>query len=52
MNGFMMVLFRASTSSAAAFFLGMLMIFVPFFLVFQTGSFILKKWLKGGDHYV
>jgi ABC-type dipeptide/oligopeptide/nickel transport system permease component len=52
MNGFMMVLFRASTSSAVAFFLGMLMIFVPFFIVFQTGSYVLRKWLKGGEYHV
>jgi ABC-type dipeptide/oligopeptide/nickel transport system permease component len=52
MNGFMMVLFRASTTSGAAFFLGMLMIFVPFFIVFQTGSYALNKWLKGGASHV
>ncbi|RBP02941.1 ABC transporter permease subunit [Rossellomorea aquimaris] len=52
MNGFMMVLFRASTSSAAAFFVGMLLIFVPFFIVFQAGSYILKKWLNGGEYRV
>ncbi|XXM72474.1 ABC transporter permease subunit [Lysinibacillus sphaericus] len=52
MNGFMMVLFRASTTSGSAFFLGMLMIFVPFFIVFQTASYALNKWLKGGESHV
>ncbi len=51
MNGYMTVLFRASTSSPAAFFMGMLLVFVPFFIVFNTGSFFLKKWLKGEENH-
>ncbi|BCB03913.1 ABC transporter permease subunit [Bacillus sp. KH172YL63] len=51
-NGFMMLLFQASTTSGAAFFLGMMMIFVPFFLVFHIGAIVLEKWLKGGKDYV
>ncbi|WP_201716044.1 ABC transporter permease subunit [Rossellomorea arthrocnemi] len=48
-NGFMQTLLRTATSSPAAFFLGMLLIFVPFFIVFTIGSHILEKWLKGGE---
>jgi peptide/nickel transport system permease protein len=51
-KGFMTVLLRTATSSAPAFFIGMLLIFVPFFLVFTFGSWLLKKWLKGGEYNV
>ncbi|RBP03392.1 ABC transporter permease subunit [Rossellomorea aquimaris] len=51
-NGFMQTLLRTATGSPAAFFLGMLLIFVPFFIVFSTGSMILSKWLRGGEQDV
>jgi ABC-type dipeptide/oligopeptide/nickel transport system permease component len=51
-NGFMTALLRTSTTSPAAFFLGMLLVFVPFFFIFTIGSYILAKWLNGGDQYV
>ncbi|MEI5908660.1 ABC transporter permease subunit [Bacillus spongiae] len=50
-NGFMTVLLRTATTSSPAFFLGMLLVFVPFFFVFTMGSWILKKWLKGGESH-
>ena len=51
-KGFMTVLLRTATSSSPAFFIGMLLIFVPFYIVFTIGSLLLKKWLKGGEYHV
>jgi peptide/nickel transport system permease protein len=51
-KGFMTVLLETATSSSPAFFIGMLLIFVPFYIVFTIGSFLLKKWLKGGEYHV
>ncbi|UXH46353.1 ABC transporter permease subunit [Rossellomorea vietnamensis] len=51
-KGFMTVLLRTATSSSPAFFVGMLLIFVPFYIVFTIGSLLLKKWLKGGEYNV
>ncbi|WP_406687797.1 ABC transporter permease subunit [Rossellomorea vietnamensis] len=51
-KGFMTVLLRTATSSSPAFFIGMLLIFVPFYIVFTIGSLLLKKWLKGGEYNV
>ncbi|MCC5804079.1 ABC transporter permease subunit [Rossellomorea vietnamensis] len=51
-KGFMTVLLRTATSSSPAFFVGMLLIFVPFYIVFTLGSILLKKWLKGGEYNV
>jgi peptide/nickel transport system permease protein len=51
-KGFMTVLLRTATSSSPAFFFGMLLIFVPFYIVFTIGSSLLKKWLKGGEYNV
>ncbi|NMH69249.1 ABC transporter permease subunit [Bacillus sp. RO3] len=50
-NGFMQTLLRTATNSPAAFFLGMLLIFIPFFIVFTLGSMILSKWLNGGEQH-
>ncbi|MEG9298323.1 ABC transporter permease subunit [Mangrovibacillus sp. Mu-81] len=44
-NGFMNVLLDVSQRQPSAFFLGMLMIYIPFFIVFSLGSLLLKKWL-------
>lgn len=51
-KGFMTVLLETATSSSPAFFVGMLLIFVPFYIVFTIGSLLLKKWLKGGEYHV
>ncbi|MGG3914398.1 ABC transporter permease subunit [Rossellomorea vietnamensis] len=51
-KGFMTVLLETATSSSPAFFIGMLLIFVPFYIVFTIGSLLLKKWLKGGEYHV
>ncbi|MGF2616458.1 ABC transporter permease subunit [Rossellomorea vietnamensis] len=51
-NGFMTALLRTATTSSAAFFIGMLLVFVPFFIVFSTGSYLLGKWLNGGEQHV
>lgn len=47
-NGFMKALLLASTTSPPAFLLGMLMIVLPFFLLYTLGSLFLKFWLKEG----
>jgi ABC-type dipeptide/oligopeptide/nickel transport system permease component len=44
-NGFMNVLLDVSQRNPSAFFLGMLMIYIPFFIVFSFGGLLLKKWL-------
>ncbi len=44
-NGFMNVLLDVSQRNPSAFFLGMLMIYIPFFVVFSLGGLLLKKWL-------
>jgi ABC-type dipeptide/oligopeptide/nickel transport system permease component len=46
MNGFMKVLLLTSSASPAAFLLGMLLIYIPFFIVFSLGSLFLSRWLK------
>ncbi|WP_059351712.1 ABC transporter permease subunit [Bacillus coahuilensis] len=51
-NGFMTALLRTATTSSAAFFIGMLLVFVPFFAVFTLASYLLGKWLNGGERYV
>ncbi len=48
-NGFMMTLSTAAIAVPAGFFIGLLLIFIPFFVVFQLGSWILNRWL-GGEH--
>ncbi|MCA0149426.1 MULTISPECIES: ABC transporter permease subunit [Rossellomorea] len=48
-NGFMNVLLDMSINTPTAFFIGMLMIYIPFFVVFTLGSAILKKWLSGEE---
>ncbi|UXH46160.1 ABC transporter permease subunit [Rossellomorea vietnamensis] len=48
-NGFMNVLLDVSSNTPSAFFIGMLMIYIPFFIVFTLGSVLLKKWLSGGE---
>ncbi|WP_113927170.1 ABC transporter permease subunit [Bacillus sp. P14.5] len=47
-NGFMKALLLASTTSPPAFLIGMLMIVLPFFLLYTLGSLFLKFWLKEG----
>lgn len=44
-NGFMNVLLDVSQRNPSAFFIGMLMIYIPFFIVFSMGALLLKKWL-------
>ncbi|MCA1055950.1 ABC transporter permease subunit [Rossellomorea aquimaris] len=44
-NGFMNVLLDVSQRNPSAFFIGMLMIYIPFFIVFSLGGLLLKKWL-------
>ncbi|MGR3762764.1 ABC transporter permease subunit [Rossellomorea sp. NS-SX7] len=44
-NGFMNVLLDVSQRNPSAFFIGMLMIYIPFFIVFSLGALLLKKWL-------
>ncbi|OXS63780.1 hypothetical protein B1B00_03470 [Bacillus sp. DSM 27956] len=48
-NGFMNVLLDVSINTPSAFFIGMLMIYIPFFIVFTLGAVLLKKWLSGGE---
>ncbi len=48
-NGFMNVLLDVSSNTPSAFFLGMLMIYIPFFIVFTIGAVFLKKWLPDGE---
>ncbi|MEI2664286.1 ABC transporter permease subunit [Rossellomorea sp. LJF3] len=48
-NGFMNVLLDVSRNTPSAFFIGMLMIYIPFFIVFTLGAVLLKKWLSGGE---
>ncbi|MBW3112209.1 ABC transporter permease subunit [Bacillus sp. MCCB 382] len=48
-NGFMNVLLDMSINTPIAFFIGMMMIYIPFFVVFTLGSVILKKWLSGEE---
>jgi ABC-type dipeptide/oligopeptide/nickel transport system permease component len=47
-NGFMKALLLTSTTSPSAFLLGMLMIVLPFLLIYTLGSLFLKFWLKEG----
>ncbi|TYS18590.1 ABC transporter permease subunit [Rossellomorea vietnamensis] len=51
-NGFMTALLRTATTSSAAFFIGMLLVFVPFFIIFTLGSYLLGKWLNGGEQHL
>ncbi|WP_064094078.1 ABC transporter permease subunit [Rossellomorea aquimaris] len=44
-HGFMNILLDVSSNTPSAFFLGMLMIYIPFFVVFSMGAVFLKKWL-------
>ncbi len=48
-NGFMNVLLDVSINTPSAFFIGMLMIYIPFFIVFTLGAILLKKWLSGEE---
>ncbi len=48
MNGFMKVLLFTSSASPTSFLLGMLLIYIPFFILFSCGSFFLSRWLKVG----
>ncbi|WP_226672504.1 ABC transporter permease subunit [Rossellomorea aquimaris] len=48
-NGFMNVLLDMSINTPIAFFIGMMMIYIPFFVVFTLGAVILKKWLSGEE---
>ncbi|CAN7508353.1 ABC transporter permease subunit [Rossellomorea sp. LjRoot5] len=48
-NGFMNVLLDVSRNTPSAFFVGMLMIYIPFFLIFTMGAVFLKKWLSGEE---
>ncbi|MCA1065823.1 ABC transporter permease subunit [Rossellomorea sp. AcN35-11] len=48
-NGFMNVLLDVSSNTPSAFFIGMLMIYIPFFIVFTLGAVFLRKWLSGEE---
>ncbi len=48
-HGFMNVLLDVSSNTPSAFFIGMLMIYIPFFIVFTLGAILLKKWLSGEE---
>jgi ABC-type dipeptide/oligopeptide/nickel transport system permease component len=48
-NGFMNVLLDVSIHTPIAFFIGMMMIYIPFFIVFTLGAVLLKKWLSGEE---
>ncbi|WP_421378017.1 ABC transporter permease subunit [Bacillus salacetis] len=51
-SGFMTAVLRTATEAPAAFFIGMLLIFVPFFVVFTISSALLGRWLNGGEQHV
>ncbi|TYR74814.1 ABC transporter permease subunit [Rossellomorea vietnamensis] len=46
-NGFMFVLLKTATAEPSAFFIGMLMIYVPFFIIFSIGRVLLTKTIGG-----
>ncbi|MGF2618358.1 ABC transporter permease subunit [Rossellomorea vietnamensis] len=46
-NGFMFVLLKTATAEPSAFFIGMLMIYVPFFIIFSIGRILLTKTIGG-----
>ncbi|MGM0843407.1 MAG: ABC transporter permease subunit [Bacillota bacterium] len=46
-NGFMFVMLRTATANPSAFFIGMLMIYVPFFIIFSLGRILLTKTIGG-----
>ncbi|MCA1055352.1 ABC transporter permease subunit [Rossellomorea aquimaris] len=48
-NGFMVALLSVATSKPSAFFIGMLMIYIPFFIVFSAGQLLLTKTIGAGE---
>ncbi|WP_335872706.1 ABC transporter permease subunit [Bacillus sp. 2205SS5-2] len=46
-NGFMVVMLTTATIEPSAFFIGMLMVFVPFFILFNLGRILIAKTVGG-----
>ncbi|WP_421382309.1 ABC transporter permease subunit [Bacillus salacetis] len=46
-NGFMYVMLATATAKPSAFFIGMLMIYIPFFIIFTIGRIFLTKTIGG-----
>ncbi|RIW28841.1 ABC transporter permease subunit [Bacillus salacetis] len=46
-NGFMYVMLSTATVKPSAFFIGMLMIYIPFFIIFSVGRILLMKTIGG-----
>ncbi len=44
-NGFMYTMLQAAQSKPSAFFIGLLMIYVPFFILFSIGRVLLFRWV-------
>lgn len=46
-HGFMYVLLATATAKPSAFFIGMLLIYIPFFIIFSIGRILLTKTIGG-----
>ncbi|WP_456272948.1 ABC transporter permease subunit [Bacillus sp. AK031] len=46
-NGFMVVMLTTATAEPSAFFIGMLLIYIPFFILFSLGRVFLTKTIGG-----
>ncbi|WP_409252364.1 ABC transporter permease subunit [Bacillus sp. SCS-153A] len=46
-NGFMFVLLATATAKPSAFFIGMLLIYIPFFIIFSISRILLTKTIGG-----
>ncbi|MFL8936662.1 ABC transporter permease subunit [Rossellomorea oryzaecorticis] len=49
-HGFMKAVLILSTQSPTGFFVGLVYIFIPFYLIYSIGSLGLKLWLKGATN--
>ncbi|EDL65440.1 ABC transporter permease subunit [Bacillus sp. SG-1] len=46
-HGFMYVMLATATAKPSAFFIGMLLIYIPFFIIFSIGRILLTKMIGG-----
>jgi ABC-type dipeptide/oligopeptide/nickel transport system permease component len=49
-HGYMKAVLITSTHSPMGFFVGMVFIFLPFFIIYSIGSIGLRLWLKGAEN--